>query len=257
MSEQNVELARRGYEALMSGDLDTVLELFDPNLTWQGWGPPSGDCHSRAEAMVVIKERLQERAIGELVEIIDVDEERIVVVMRRSPESRRSYAEAGLPPGHDETANLVTVRSGKVVAMQDYKTKAEALEVVTDEVQIADRVSDLIPFVHVKDPERSIGFYERLGFRVTDTHYHADALDWVALESGQAKLMLARASAPIEREQQAVLFYLYSDDLAGLRERLLDAGLTVGEIVDGSPGPRQEMSLADPDGHCLMVAQVE
>lgn len=120
----------------------------------------------------------------------------------------------------------------------------------------ADRVSDLIPFVHVEDPERSIGFYERLGFRVTDTH-HAGDLDWVALESGLAKLMLARASAPIAREQETVLFYLYSDDLAGLRERLLGAGLQVGEIVDGSPGPRQEMSLADPDGYCLMVAQLD
>ena len=27
MSEQNVELARRGYEALMRGDVDTVFEL--------------------------------------------------------------------------------------------------------------------------------------------------------------------------------------------------------------------------------------
>jgi ketosteroid isomerase-like protein len=36
MSEQNVELARRGYKALMSGDVDTVFELFDPNLNWQG-----------------------------------------------------------------------------------------------------------------------------------------------------------------------------------------------------------------------------
>jgi hypothetical protein len=118
-------------------------------------------------------------------------------------------------------------------------------------------ISDLIPFVQVKDPDRSAGFYEGLGFRVTDTHHHAGELDWVALESGQAKLMLARASRPIARQEQAVLFYLYSEDLAGLRERLLGAGLTVGEIVDGSPGPRQEMSLTDPDGYCLMVAQID
>jgi hypothetical protein len=121
----------------------------------------------------------------------------------------------------------------------------------------AKRISDLIPFVHVKDPERSVGFYEGLGFRVTDTHHHAGELDWVAIESGKAKLMLARASAPMAGEEQAVLFYLYSEDLGGLRERLLGAGLTVGEIVDGSPGPRQEMSLADPDGYYLMVAQID
>jgi hypothetical protein len=80
--------------------------------------------------MMVIKERLAERAIGELVEVIDVDEEQIVVVMRRNPESKRSYADAGLPEGQDETANLVTIRDAKVVAMRAYKTKAEAVAAV-------------------------------------------------------------------------------------------------------------------------------
>jgi ketosteroid isomerase-like protein len=133
MSEQNVELARRGYEDLMRGDLDAVFELLAPDLSWRWWQPGLGDCHSRGEAMRVIKERLAERAIGQLVEIIDADEERIVVVMRRNPESKRSYAEEGLPEGHDETANLITIRNGKVVALQDYKTKADALAAVGSE----------------------------------------------------------------------------------------------------------------------------
>jgi ketosteroid isomerase-like protein len=33
MSQQNVELARRGYEALMRGDLDSVAELFAADLS--------------------------------------------------------------------------------------------------------------------------------------------------------------------------------------------------------------------------------
>ena len=121
----------------------------------------------------------------------------------------------------------------------------------------ADGVSDLIPFVHVTDPARSVAFYERLGFSVKETHEHEGRLDWAALESGSGQLMLARASAPIDRAQQAVLFYLHSDDLAGFRARLVAEGLTVGEIRDGTPGPRQELALSDPDGYCLMVAQSE
>jgi ketosteroid isomerase-like protein len=127
MSEQNVELVRRGYEALRRGDVDSVYELFDADLTWRGWRSPSSDCQNRAEAMMVIKERLQEQAVGELTEVIDVDDQRIVVVMQRNPESSRTYADEGLPDGHDETANLVTIRAGKVVAMQGYPTKTEAL----------------------------------------------------------------------------------------------------------------------------------
>ncbi len=56
---------------------------------------------------------------------------------------------------------------------------------------------------------------------------------------------------------QGVLFYLYSSDLAALRERLLGAGIDAGEIEDGTPGPRQQMQLTDPDGYVLMVAQTE
>lgn len=65
-------------------------------------------------------------------ELIDVDEERIVLVMRRNPDSERSYAEMGVPEGHDESANMVTIRDGKVMSMQDYKTKADALAAVSD-----------------------------------------------------------------------------------------------------------------------------
>ena len=119
------------------------------------------------------------------------------------------------------------------------------------------RVQNLIPFVHVTDVQRSIAFYELFGFEVKDTYEHEGQLDWAALESRDAQLMLARASHPIERGKQAVLFYLYADDLQALREHLLASGIVVGEIRDGSPGPAREMGLNDPDGWCLMVAEIE
>jgi len=120
----------------------------------------------------------------------------------------------------------------------------------------AERVNNLIPFVHVADPARSIAFYELLGFEVKDTFGPPSGrIDWAALESDGAQLMVHRASVPVERDKQAVLFYLYSDDLRALRDHLLANGVAVGEIVDGSPGPEQEMGLADPDGYCLMIAQ--
>jgi hypothetical protein len=121
----------------------------------------------------------------------------------------------------------------------------------------AERVRDLIPFVHVSDVGRSIAFYELLGFELKDTHEHDGRLDWAGLESRDAQLMLAHASAQIERDKQAALFYRYADDLAALRDQLLAAGVAVGEIRDGSPGPARELGLADPAGWCLMVAEIE
>jgi hypothetical protein len=67
-----------------------------------------------------------------------------------------------------------------------------------------------------------------------------------ALESDDTQLMLARASAPIERGQAALLFYLYVENLAAARDHLEANGVPVGEIRDGSPGPPREMASATP-----------
>jgi hypothetical protein len=61
----------------------------------------------------------------------------------------------------------------------------------------------------------------------------------------------------IDPAGQGVLFYLYSSNLAALREQMVADGIDVGEIADGTPAPRQQMRLTDPDGYVLMVAQIE
>ena len=96
------------------------------------------------------------------------------------------------------------------------------------------------------------------GFHVTATHPAvAPDPDWASLEADEAQLMLARADASVVARDQAVLFYLFSRDLFGLRDRLVAAGIDAGEITDGRPGPNTEMRLEDPDGYVLMVAQIE
>ncbi len=119
------------------------------------------------------------------------------------------------------------------------------------------RVSGLIPFVHVEDVERSIAFYYHLGFIVASVYKYRGTAVWAELRSEGAELMVSTDGDSIDPAGQGVLFYLYSDDLAALREQLLTDGIEVGEIVDGTPGPPQEMRLTDPDGYVLMVAQPE
>ena|ERR1700756_4982880 len=119
------------------------------------------------------------------------------------------------------------------------------------------RVNGLVPFVHVEDVERSIAFYYHLGFIVESVYKYRGRPVWAALRSEGAEVMVSTDGDSIDPAGQGVLFYLYSSDLAALREQLLADGIGVGEIVDGTPGPRQEMRLTDPDGYVLMVAQVE
>lgn len=136
-------------------------------------------------------------------------------------------------------------------------------------------VARLVPFVHVADVEDSLAFYALLGFSpenmMRDAH---DRAFWALANSGEAEIMLARASGPVDAEQQAVLFYMYSDDIAGLREHLLANGLRDGGVYSGasSPddGPRTvfavqprdymkggEMRITDPDGYVILVGQLE
>jgi catechol 2,3-dioxygenase-like lactoylglutathione lyase family enzyme len=119
------------------------------------------------------------------------------------------------------------------------------------------RVSGLIPFVHVDDVERSIAFYYHLGFIVASVYKYRGTSVWAELRSEGAELMVSTDGHSIDPAGQGVLFYLYSEDLAALREQLLADGIQVGEIVDGTPGPPQEMRLTDPDGYVLVVAQLE
>jgi hypothetical protein len=69
--------------------------------------------------------------------------------------------------------------------------------------------------------------------------------------------MLAHADEPVHPGQQGTLFYLYAHDLRALQQHLRANGVKVGGIRDGSPGPRQEMRLCDPDGYVLMIAEIE
>jgi hypothetical protein len=107
----------------------------------------------------------------------------------------------------------------------------------------------------VADVPRSIAYYGALGFGVANTFTppEADAPVWAWLTSGDAQLMLAKASEPVIAEQQAVLFYLYTDDVGSAHEALSALGLAPGPTSTPFYAPRGEFRLTDPDGYVLMV----
>ena len=109
--------------------------------------------------------------------------------------------------------------------------------------------------VFVADVERSIEFYRHLGFEVGNTFAadNATTPTWAWLTSDDAQLMLAAASHPVVAEQQRVLFYIYTDDVAAARASLIEAGLGPGEITTPFYAPRGEFQLRDPDGYTVMI----
>lgn len=140
---------------------------------------------------------------------------------------------------------------------------------------LAGAVNRLVPFVHVADVEASLAFYAMLGF--VPQHTMKDARGrafWALAQSTKAEIMFARADGPVEAERQAVLFYMYSTDVAGVRRHLLANGVRDGGVYRGvkgsSDGRREvfevahpdymragEVRVADPDGYCILVGQLE
>ncbi|MBV9606915.1 MAG: nuclear transport factor 2 family protein [Solirubrobacterales bacterium] len=113
MSQELVELVRRGYEAARRGDLGTMRELLDPDVMWHG-GDPAAACQNRRQALAWMG-RPERGPIGELVEVIDAGEQ-VVVIMRRTGEDGES----------ELVANLTTFRDGRVIEMVHYPDPDDA-----------------------------------------------------------------------------------------------------------------------------------
>lgn len=250
------ELGRALRTALVTTDAPALGQLLVDEVEWLG--SRGGACRGREEVLAVVVPFLDAARSGWVIDV------RVV--------GRGLVMELDLAGDHPGApvpwlGALLADGTGRIVRIQEYESPAvaeadlETLASVPAGHGVPDPTSagvvDLVPFVHVADVGRSITFYRLLGLEVSRTHEEGATLAWAFLGHEGAAMMLASASEPVEPRDQAVLFYLYSHDLAGLRRHLLAGGVLPGEILDGSPGPRQEMRVTDPDGYCLMVAQIE
>ena len=128
MSQENVEILRRGYEAFARGDLDYVLERLDPHVDWRP-----------AIAPILGVETVQGReAVGrfftrdlfegfdqfraEPLSFEDLGGDFVLVMVRYTGRGESSGIEMD-----QEFATLYELRDGKTVTMRDYPTRAEAL----------------------------------------------------------------------------------------------------------------------------------
>ena len=128
VTETNVELARRGFEAALRGDLDAIREMItspvamfgflDPEVQWHGGDPSApGACHNREQALEFMRQARSRRRVGELVEVVDAGDK--VVVIMRPPSDEGEQAAL--------SANLTTFRDGKVIEMVHYPSPEDAL----------------------------------------------------------------------------------------------------------------------------------
>jgi ketosteroid isomerase-like protein len=262
-----VELLHRSFEAMSNGDFAVLDDLLAEHATWRSVDEGPTNCEGRSTIIEVMTRNLAGRLRGSIEETIQTGPRVLVAFRSRQP------SDAANRPLDDGIAYMVvTISDSKIIELKGCADRDAALAYIQSgelpdaagagvQPPLAEppehRVNRLVPFVKVTDVERSVSFYSHLGFAVQSVFKYRDRLSWAALESDGSEVMFEGTSDPIDSDRQGVLFYLYSHDLAALREQLLAAGIDAGPIEDGSPGPRQEMRVVDPDGYVLMVAQIE
>jgi ketosteroid isomerase-like protein len=125
MSQENVEVVRRTWDAFTSGDLKTALSFFDPDVEWDGTNLPDGQIGRGREA---IMEHLRRWAAQwdqwtvEVERIVDAQGDRVVVFQR---EKGRSASGLNMDELH---AEVYDVRGGKIVRRQGFSDPNDALK---------------------------------------------------------------------------------------------------------------------------------
>jgi ketosteroid isomerase-like protein len=128
MSQENVEVVRRAYEAQTDGRLDDWFEFLDPEIEWRGPRefPDLAEPHFGHEGVARYVAKVNEvfddyRMVPE--EFIDAGGDQVLVFSREGGRGKGSGAEV-----ESKAGEMWTFRDGKVMRHKSFDTPAEALE---------------------------------------------------------------------------------------------------------------------------------
>ena len=132
MSQENVEVVRRIYEAFAAGDVAAILEAADPNIRcYDRPDRPGASVYSGHDGLLEFRE--SDRDVFENVryepsDFIDAGDH-VVVRIRQTGRGKASSV-----PVEEVIANAWKLRDSKCVEVRVYSSEREALEAVAGDV---------------------------------------------------------------------------------------------------------------------------
>ena len=130
MSQENVEIVHDSWKAFAAGGLDALTEFWDPEIDWRAIeGAPDdvGEMHGREAVRRYLQDWVDtfEGLTVVAEELLDVEDQRVVAVIRVSGRAKLSGIETEL-----RLAVVNSVRDGKIVCGREYIDREQALEAV-------------------------------------------------------------------------------------------------------------------------------
>ena len=127
MSQENVEVIRRGFEVWNAGDMEAFREKLDPGIIWRGpEGWPEPGPYAGREAVM--------RQVGQLRETWDADSFELIsdfIDVGDRVAVRFIWQGAGHgPESNIELTGVYSVRKGRIVAIELFWDHAEALQIL-------------------------------------------------------------------------------------------------------------------------------
>jgi ketosteroid isomerase-like protein len=108
------------FGALRRGDFNAAAALLDPEVSWQGLRE-EWVCHGRSEVIGTFRCGLEQRRETDALEFTRVGDK--VVMGARGP----SITEVAGAPLERQIFNVYTLRDGRIVQIEDYRRRGEAL----------------------------------------------------------------------------------------------------------------------------------
>jgi ketosteroid isomerase-like protein len=130
MSQENVEVVRRGFEAFAQGGPDAMSDFWADDIDYraiEGALDDRGPMHGKEAVRAHFQDWFDtfDDLKAEPLELIDATDEQVVTVLQFGGRAKLSGVETNLT-----YAVLSTIRDGKIVRGREYWTKEQALEAV-------------------------------------------------------------------------------------------------------------------------------
>ena len=119
---RTLDLLQAAYQRAGRDGVDAVVDLLDPKVEWLAATPGPWDCHDREQVLETFRRQYAHGVWADFGEPIEVGD---TVILDVRPYRRD---EQGNKTDQQRLWQVLTMRDGKIVRIQDYTDQASALQ---------------------------------------------------------------------------------------------------------------------------------